>query len=116
MAKHSTTFTATTGPSWVMAVHVPRDRQSWIGTAVISGSFGTNTNALCSVYLSGDGGTTTTALRTPDGRNVSTGAPFVFTPIEMGCRFDAKQPLEIYASLTPVAGSPSVTLDIYDNK
>lgn len=116
MSKHSVTFTATATPTWLVSVHVPRDRQSWVGTAVISGSFGTNTNALCTLYLSGDGGTTTTALRTPDGRICSTGAPFVFTPVEMGCRFDARQPLEIFASLTPVAGSPSVTVDLYDNR
>lgn len=116
MAKYSTgVLSATTAVTALMAVHVPQTRNSWIGTAVVSGSFGNNASATLAVYLSGDGGTTTTVLRTPAGVLVSTNAPIVFSPIELGNQIGSKTPLSIYYSLTPMGAAGSVSLDIYDN-
>lgn len=116
MAKYSTgVLSATTAVTQLMAIHVPQTRNSWIGTAVVSGSFGGNASATLALYLSGDGGTTTTVLRTSGGTLVSTGAPISYSPIELGNTLGNKTPLSICYSLTPVGAAASVLLDIYDN-
>lgn len=109
MALYTTSLTSNTSV-FVAHVHRRRDANYWVGTILAYGSFSSGT---ITWSLSPDGGTTKIPLKDLSGTTITTTANDNFN-VTLGNPSANSQTLSIYATLAG-AGTPSITINLYDN-